>query len=331
MVEQIEVPERPLAATLARAAVAAGYAPSVHNTQPWHWRVESERLELFADRTRQLSVTDPDGRLLLLSCGTALHHATVALAAQGWASKVTRLPDPEQPDLLARLIPDGPIPVTSRARRLFQAAEVRHTDRRPVTDEPVPVSTLAAITTAVAGAARLQVLTRDQVLGLAAAASRAATVESDDPRVRDELAYWTGRGAPAGAGLPAHVVPGEPPRTTVPERDFGRPGTLPVGPGHDAAASYLLLFGDDDEQSSWLRAGEALSAAWLTAVGLGVSVLPLSEAIEVESTRQALRQVLSGLGHPYLVLRVGFADPDHAGPAHTPRLRSDQVVETAIG
>jgi nitroreductase len=331
MADQIVVPNRPLAAVLAQAAAAAGYAPSVHNTQPWHWRVQPDRLELFADSSRQLSATDPDGRLLLLSCGTALHHAAVALRAQGWAAEVTRLPDPGQPDLLATLTPTGPTPVTPRAMRLFQAAEVRHTDRRPVTDEPVPASTLAAITTAVAGSARLQVLTRDQVLDLAAAASRAGAVESDDPRVRDELAYWTGRSAPAGTGLPPHVLPGEPPRTTVPDRDFGRPGTLPTGPGHDRAASYLLLFGDDDEPSSWLRAGEALSVAWLTAVELGVSVLPLSAAIEVDGTRQTLRQVLSGLGHPYLVLRLGIADPEHAGPSHTPRMPSDQVVETSIG
>ena len=44
------------------AEQAVRYAPSVLNTQPWHWRVHPERLELFADRRRQLTVTDPDGQ-----------------------------------------------------------------------------------------------------------------------------------------------------------------------------------------------------------------------------------------------------------------------------
>jgi hypothetical protein len=37
--------------------------------------------------------------------------------------------------------------------------------------------------------------------------------------------------------------------------------------------------------------------------------------------------MLSNLGEPFLVLRLGVADPDHAGPRHTRRLPADQVVE----
>jgi len=49
---------------------------------------------------------------------------------------------------------------------------------------------------------------------------------------------------------------------------------------------------------------------------------------EVAGTRQALRVMLAGLGYPYLVLRLGIADPEHAGPPHTPRLPTGQVVDT---
>src|SRR5690606_32132752 len=74
----------PAAGVLTRAAHAAGMAPSVHNTQPWRWRVFPEWLELYADRSRQLGRADPEGRLMTISCGAALHHARVALAAEGW-------------------------------------------------------------------------------------------------------------------------------------------------------------------------------------------------------------------------------------------------------
>src|SRR5690349_20755278 len=69
---------------LIAAAGAAGYAPSIHNTQPWHWRVSGDVMELSAEPDRQLPTTDPDGRLMVLSCGAALHHARTALAAEGW-------------------------------------------------------------------------------------------------------------------------------------------------------------------------------------------------------------------------------------------------------
>jgi nitroreductase len=116
----------------------------------------------------------------------------------------------------------------------------------------------------------------------------------------------------------------------VPGRDFGRPGTLPVGAGHDWAAVYALLFGDGDGPLDWLRAGEALSAAWLTATTIGVSVVPLSGVVEVAATWHTLRHLLSGLGHPYLALRLGIADPEqHGRPPRTPRLPVAQVVDTS--
>ena len=30
------------------AATAGGLAPSIHNTQPWHWRIDDDRLELWS-------------------------------------------------------------------------------------------------------------------------------------------------------------------------------------------------------------------------------------------------------------------------------------------
>ncbi|WJK39686.1 nitroreductase [Solwaraspora sp. WMMA2056] len=320
--------DRPIAAVLAQAAAAAGYAPSVHNTQPWRWRVRPDRLELYADRSRQLSATDPDGRLLVLSCGAALHHARIALAAQGWTAQVDRLPAGDGQDLLAVVRPTQRITVQPDVMRMVQAMQTRHTDRRPVSDEPLPVASVTAITAA-GTTVRMQILSSDQVLQLAAAASRAEELESEDPQIRGELDYWTGLATPAGTGLPEQVLPASQAQTTVPGRDFGRVGTLPVGPGHDRAAVYALLFGDEDSPAGWLAAGEALSAAWLTATELGVSVVPLSGAIEVTATRQTLRGILAELGYPYLVLRLGIASADHAGPPHTPRMPTTQVVDTS--
>jgi nitroreductase len=327
MTERTRVRQQPSEEVLTEAVTTAGYAPSVHNTQPWRWRVLPDCVELLAERGRQLTAADPEARLLTLSCGTALHHATVTTQALGWECRVDRMPDPGRPDLLAVLRPVGRVAVTEQATRLWRATRVRHTDRRPVGDEPLPEADLRAVTRAVTDRARLHLLTRDQVMDLAAAASQAGTVEYADPTVREELAYWTGRERPAGAGLPAEVLPDRPARTTVPHRDFGRPGTLAVGGGHDRGASYALLYGDDDEPGSWLRAGEALSAAWLTAVDLGVSVVPLSAVVEVEATRQSLRRVLAALGWPYLVLRLGTVRPELGPPPRTPRIPVTQVVE----
>jgi hypothetical protein len=89
-------------AALAEAARVAGFAPSLHNTQPWRWQVNGAALELYADPIRQLTGIDPGGRLMVLSCGAALHHARIALAAQGLHRGRT-VGRPGRPRLLARL------------------------------------------------------------------------------------------------------------------------------------------------------------------------------------------------------------------------------------
>ncbi|PWU46474.1 nitroreductase [Micromonospora globispora] len=321
--------DRPLTTALAEAAGMAGHAPSVHNSQPWHWTVLPDALELRAVRPKQLVAQDPEGRLLAISCGTALHHARLALAAEGWTPVVERLPDPAQPDLLARLTGFQHTGADPDAMHMVQCMQVRHTDRRPVSDEPVSTAALGEIDRAATReGVNLQVLGDDQKIELAGAAQHAAAVEAEDPQLREELAYWTSR-AGTGMGLPPEVLPREAPQTTVPARDFGRPGTLPVGPGHDRAAVYAILWGTEDEPDSWLRAGEALSAAWLTATRLGVSLVPLSGVVEVEGTRQTLRRMLSGLGHPYMAVRLGITDATHAGPPRTPRLEAAQTVDTS--
>src|SRR5688572_15759901 len=89
---------------LVSAAVAlATRAPSLHNTQPWRWAFDERTVHLRADRLHWLPATDPEGRDLLLSCGAALHHLRVALAARGVATEVQRFPDPADPDHLATL------------------------------------------------------------------------------------------------------------------------------------------------------------------------------------------------------------------------------------
>jgi nitroreductase len=310
--------------TLTRAAEAARHAPSIHNTQPWRWVVRADRLELHAVPERHLRTEDPDGHLLLLSCGAAVHHARVALAGSGWRHRVER----PAGDPLAVIRLDGRYDADPAAVRRVQLLQVRHTDRRTVTDEPVGSQVLDDLVRAVEDAAcRLHVLHRDQVVDLAVTVEHAAKAQAADDRLQAELAAWIGGDRPSGAGIPAAGIPDQRPLTTVAERDFGTTGTLAAGDGHDAAATYAVLYGPGDEPVNWLRAGEALSTLWLAATERAVSVLPLSSPIEVPFARQELRRLLGGVGFPYLALRLGRLDPAHAGPARTPRLPIEQVIE----
>lgn len=321
-----------LTEALSSAARAAGQAPSIHNTQPWRWQVGDGGLDLYLDRERLVPNTDPLARLAILSCGAALHHARTALAAGGWQIEVTELPDPADGDHLAHVaVYDRGAAAPEALHRLW-AMRVRHTDRRPVDPTPVGDDLLVAIRVAVEEAGGwLYVVPPYEVVDVASATAYAQRAESSDPAWRTEMARWTGGDHRDGTGIPDAVIPAHPTRTTVPGRDFGHPGTLAVGGGHDRNATYAILYGPQDFAVDWLRAGQALSAAWLTAVDLDVSLLPMSAAVEVPVTRHTLRRLLSGLGEPYLVLRLGVCTPDDTAPARTPRLPAHRTVTGEAG
>jgi hypothetical protein len=83
---------------------------------------------------------------------------------------------------------------------------------------------------------------------------------------------------------------------------------------------------DDDGLLSWLHAGEALSAVWLDATIAGLSVVPLSQVVEVTETRIGLENLLGPGMHPQILLRVGWQEIGRTGLPRTPRRPLDDVL-----
>lgn len=300
-------------------------APSVHNTQPWRWRIGEDRVELHSDPDRHLPVTDPDRRDLLLSCGAALHHLTVAMAASGAAAVVERLPDPEDRTHLATVsVGRGP----ATGAELFPAIGRRRTERRRMSHRPVPEDLLTELAGRArrAGAVLLPVTGADARARLAESFLRAGRLQRAAPGYPAELRMWTHRLAAARDGVPAAAIArmraqteGAPALRRFPD------GRLPQGrqrTGHggpDDAAAYLVVATDGDGVLDRLRAGEATSAVLLAATLAGLATTPLSQATEVPAVRRTLAgRVLRVPEQPQLVLRLGWpatlADPLPATP-----------------
>jgi nitroreductase len=307
---------------LTNAAKLALHAPSVFNTQPWKWIVGTDHLDLYADEERVLGVTDPAGRLLTISGGAALHHARAALAAAGYRTEVQRLPDRSQPDLLARVRLAGTHRPTIDELVIADAI----TDRRAYADTPVPDRLTARIRAAAEGT-HLHLVRYDQMPMLAIAAGRAGDLEMADPAYRSQLIRWTNRPAWSGDGVPPATAV-RPAARRVPVREFNLDPQAGIDPGegHDRGAVYAILFGDNDHPANWLHAGEALSAVLLTATADGLATEPISDVIEVTHTREMIRGLLAGIGHPYLVLRLGIAVPTATDLPRAPRRDATQTI-----
>jgi hypothetical protein len=310
---------------LAQAAVFAGRAPSLHNSQPWRWDTDGHVLDLRLERSRVLTTSDPEGRFAILSCGAALHHARIHLAAHGWQAVVQRLPDDADTDLLARVRLGQPAPDDPDAGRLAAAAERRHTDRSVAPRSAVDPSALATIQAVITDqGAELVTVLPDQISLLVEAAERALGVEADDPGWQVEVNRWVGGERTRGLGIPTAALPADPSVLFAPVRALRRAAAAVLAEPNTSV--FAVLRGPDDEARSWLRGGEALSAGWLTATELGISVLPLSIVLEVAGSRDVVRRLLGWSGRPYLVLRFATADRSDAGSPLTPRLPAHETV-----
>lgn len=265
-----------------RMVELACLAPSIHNTQPWAWRLSGVEAWLYADLDRQLRVEDPQGRNLVISCGAALHHFQLAARALGWSADVERIPDPDNLTALAHV----------RLRRdprpdqvgVLDALRTRCTDRRRFTSWPVPPERLETL----CEEARDREAAAVPVLDLAARFRIEQTV-------RQTL--------------------------ELPDRD-----PQDIRPEVESSDGLIVLGGVADDRLSWLRTGEALSALWIRATRTGLSVVPLSEPLDLPSIRTELQTQLANALEPHLLVRVGWQAIGRSELPSTPRRSVDQVL-----
>ncbi|GIJ46876.1 NAD(P)H nitroreductase [Virgisporangium aliadipatigenens] len=300
----------PVQQALTGAAVNALSAPSVFNTQPWRWHIAGDTAELWADRSRQLTTVDPDGRLLLISCGAALHHFRTAFAARGRRAAVERRPDPARPDLLAVLRGGDITEPDPSDVRLLRAMSIRRADRRPFADRPVPLAAFNRVRAVDVPGVHVHTVRPEQVVTLTVAAGHAAARELSDEAYREELRAWRERGENGvGDGVPASSA-GPRAGRPVPVRDFAAaaPDAQTL---HDAVsdgdrfARYLIVWTDSDGPAAWLAAGEALSEVLLQAASEGLAASPMSDLVEVPASHALVRELLGGIGYPAIAVRVG--------------------------
>lgn len=317
--------------TIRAALMLSGRAPSVHNSQPWQWRVGARSVHLYANADLQLPHADPDARDLMLSCGAALNHCQVAFAALGWQSKVHRLPNPEEPQHLA-VVELHRYPATEMDISMAAAIPRRRTDRRIYSSWSVPQREVALMG---ARAARAGVMLRrvDALTNLKNQVAEAAWRHNSDPDYLTELTTWSGRYGSL-AGVPARNTPESDPRAALPGRSFaGAVLAQPVGasPADDGAAVIALGTATDDRLSQ-LRAGEATSLVLLAATAAGLASCPITEPLEIPDIRAAVRADVFGAdGHPQMLLRIGWA-PVNADPLpSTPRRPLGEILSRLDG
>jgi nitroreductase len=304
-----------LSALLAWAVLS----PSPHNTQPWLWSVRDGVIELRRDNSRLLGVSDPDGREMVIGCGSALEHLLLRLGIDGDQVTVVICPDPSDTDLLARVTVGEGEPYLNRPE-LVEQMRWRRTNRTGYRGEPMSTAQRDAL---LATAASFGV----DVYWLDSAAHRDASVDfimaadrdqMANPDFRKELAHWMRPehshqmdGMEADLlgqhGVAAYVAP-----LIVRTFDVGKMQSAKDASLTEGSPDICVFHTPVDDPINWMATGRALAHFTLEAMSMGRASAYMNQPCEVPHLRAAFRQTLCISGFPQLLLRSGIADETHA-------------------
>lgn len=306
--------------TLDEVVALACRAPSIHNSQPWIWRLHAPELRLYADFDRSVPVADPTHRQLIISVGAALHHLQVAATAHGLRTEVTRLPSPPRPDHLATVEFIGPRSTTPADLARARAITDRFTDRLPM--NPAPADQVDDVVGAVStrSASTVVALPPDTHSTLAQASRIGAFQRRYDETYHDEMEWWTAEDSQRHEGMPPSSLtsPSEARRVEV-ARDF--PLVLTDQSRRPAVevdhATVVVITGPGQTTADHLACGETLSDLLLEATVAGLSTCIVSHMLEVDASRTMVDNLLGCSDPAQVLVRVGVAEGHR--PAATPR------------
>jgi nitroreductase len=309
-------PSFPRPDVIAELLRVATLAPSMHNTQPWRFRIlrADQIIELYADPSRMLKHSDPHGRAVHIACGAALLNLRLAVAVAGREPMVRLFPDPGQPLLLAALRLAGPHRPSEADTELLAAVARRHTNRRPFSNHPVPPGVLAELVQAASTeGATLHLPDQEETARLLYLVSDAERDLLADPGYRAELARWVG-GTRVHDGIPSSALGPHDPVGRTPVRDFTPDRREPLGYAwFEEAPRLAVLSTAGGTRKDWMHAGQALQRVLLTATLRGIAAAPLTQPLETADA-WLVRDPRAGVEQPQMILRLGYGLPVPASP-----------------
>lgn len=312
----------PLAERLRFLVRCAVLAPSSHNTQPWKFRIQDERIDLFLDANRWLRVADGDQRELHVSVGCALESLTVAGRHFGFSHRIDYLPDRSNALHAATVsFSEHRQDRADDSLDLFAMLPVRHTNHGEYDGRPLDADVLEALRGCPSEAGITAWLTGEESIKrrLDELVVRADAIEFADPAFREELGYWIGQGVFGTSWLMSKIG-----KLAVTYLNLGASTAKRDSSVLMSSPMLGLIRSVDNERETQIRVGQVYQRLSLRAAAFGVWFQPMSQVLQVAEIRQEVAKLQPESGaFPQLPFRIGYAPAEQH---RTPRRGLEEVL-----
>ncbi len=328
---------------------AAILASNPHNSQPWLFRVDERRIDLYANMSRSLRSIDPFLREMYIGLGCAVENLMVAARGRGYEPRLVLFPNGGEQSLVARV---GLKPGSAAEVPHYRAIGERHTNRSAYDRG-------CDLPPAVIEAFNKQVLSRNATLLSFPASDREGklfaegTIEATakfiaDPKLLRDTHHWFRYSlkevnekrdglSVIGLGMPEWQMRIA---LSLPESwlgDFGRKWLDATKNQHCATAPRfgVIAVRNRDDKAQLLEAGRLWQRLHLEATLQGVAMHPLNQMMEmadhdcfeghISVAESRLARIVNGSGlQAVFGFRCGYAK-QQARPA--PRRGVNEVIE----
>ncbi len=279
-------------------------APSNYNSQPWLFNVSEGEIQVFSDKSGWLKVADADRREQYISLGCALENLIIASEHFGYNCSVSYFPG--QDDLVATLSLRANSSSPSDSR-LFYAITSRQTNRNPYEPQTISKADLETIKSLCSDPDAEIFITDDPAVKRS---FRDLVVEANgilyaDVNYKSELGRWLGLGVMGPTGVQAKMA-----QLAVVFLDVGPEQTKKDADLINSTPYLVFISTANNDSLSSVKAGRTLERFWLCATALGISLHPMSQALETAQTKANLTGLLPGPSEMRQVqqaFRLGYA------------------------
>ena len=289
-------------------------APSSHNTQPWKFRIEEDRIFIHPDYSRALEIADFDNHELFISLGCALENLVIAARHFNYYPMV-HIQTEGDVFIEVKLQPLA----QSKDDKLFEQIEIRQSTRNVYNGRLIPpqhVEVLRSVSLR-EGVGRYLLTEKNHIEPVIELVREASLAQYSNENYVDELLQWIRFNEKTAIEKLDGVFSGTVGRPSVPGW-LGKIVVAGASPKKQAdrneqlirSSSGLVIFtAIRNDVLSWINAGRCFERFALTATSLGIHHAHMNMPCEVASSRQKLARFLN-LQHgeqPVLMVRIGYS------------------------